>query len=193
MENNKEILKSFLKTELAKQNLELDAATFNLFFTVIDLTPRPSDESKEVKNIKVRQDSSGKTTAESIKLWNISQISTYDLLQFLIKEIGILMFDDTAKKVIYGLIALLIEYSPKVKHQFNDQDAKVLFSIAKLNSKNFTTEELLNQFNQDFEEGIEEEKLEDSLDELINWKVLRRTEAKHYEVKERITNLSRQR
>lgn len=191
MENKKEILKAFLEEEFRKQNIELDQATINAISSQIEFTPRPTDESEQVKSIKLKQDSSGKVTAESIKLWNITQISTEDLLKFLGKEIGILMFDDTIKKIIYAFGMLLLEYYPKLKHSFNEQDAKVIFSIAKLQKKNFTTEELNQQFKQDFEEGISEEKLEDSLDELIEWKVVKRTAAKQYALKENIKNLSR--
>lgn len=191
MENTKETLSAFLDAELSKQNLALDQATLDLLYANVDFIPRPSDESEEERSITTKQDSTGKLTAESIKLWNLSKISTYDLFQFVWKQAGLLIFDDPVKKILYGLGTLLVEYYPKVKHEFNEQDAKVLFSIAKLKRKEFTTGALLAQYNEDFETEINEDSLEDSLDELIEWNVIERTDAKHYEIKERITNLSR--
>lgn len=191
MATQKEILSAFLRAEMAKYDLDLDAATIQAINDAVVLVQRPSDESEETRTIYQQQDSSGKISATSIKLWNIAQISSYDILQLVGKETGILLFEDTAKKAIYALIMLMMEFYPKLKITFNDQDAQVIFAIAQLKKKAFSTGELHETYNGLFTDGITEERLEASLDALVECKVLRRTAAHQYQLREKIKNLSR--
>ncbi len=191
MNNQKAILQSFLESELSKMDLQLDEKTLQIIHQQVRLVERPGDESQETRSIKIKQDSSGKFSAESIKLWNVAQVSNYELLQFIGKEMGILLFDDTVKKVIYALVMLLLEYYPKLKVEFSDQEAQVLFAIAKLDKKEFSKEELMVSFNQQFEEGLTDDRMQASLDELLRLRVLKPLGNEQYRIREKIKNLSR--
>ena len=191
MSQQHEALSAFLENELAKHQLILDANTLNLIAENIVLKKRPISESEQNRTITTEVDSMGKVTAESFKLWNISQVSLHNLLQFLWKEGGIVLFDDTAKKAIYALGMLLIEFYPKLKITFNEQDAQVIFAIAQLQKKNFTTGELQGKYQELFSKGISVERIEASLEALVQFNVLKRTAAQEYLLKEKIKNLSR--
>lgn len=191
MNHQKEVLAAFLQPALEEKGFQLDEQTLNAIRANVQLAERPGDESGEVRTIRLKQSSSGKITASSIKLFNIAQVSIHDLLEFLGKEIGIMLFDDTAKKMIYSIVMLLLEFSPKLKVVFEEQDARVLFAISRLGKKEFSTAEIDHAYRKIFKTGLTEDGLEDSMDVLINYRVVKRTAAKQYVVKEKIKNLSR--
>lgn len=191
MEKQREILSAFLRSALAGRGLTLDESALNAIHQNLELIERPGDENQQTRTVRLEQDSTGKFSAASIKLYNIVQISPYELLGFLIKETGVLMFEETAQKVIYGLIALLHEFYPKLKVSFNEQEAKVLFTIARLEKNTFSTPELGLAFQQNFGNKLPEDRLEASLEVLVEHRVIERTAAKKYRRLEKIKNLRR--
>lgn len=191
MKDEKQVIAAYLRSALAERNLEPDESIINIIHSNVQLIDRPKEESEETRTVRLEMDSTGKITAESIKLYNIAQISTYDLLGFIGKEVGILLFDDTAKQMIYSLVMLLHEFYPKLKVAFNEQDAQVLFAIAQMGEKEFTTEELSNVYHETLKENLSEDKLEASLQTLVNHMVVKRTAVRKYRLREKIKNLSR--
>ena len=191
MHHQRDILEAYLTAALAQYGMTLDNATLDLFDENIQLIPRPVDESEETRSIEQKQDSSGKHSAESFKLMNIARLSTEDILKFIGQYGGIALFDETVKKVIYGFVMLLIDFYPKLKIQFSEQEAQVIYAISKLPEKTFTTEEVQHSFLQIFPQGLSTERMEASLQVLTENYVLHRTAAQTYELKERIKNLAR--
>ncbi|NJL77564.1 MAG: hypothetical protein HC892_23530 [Saprospiraceae bacterium] len=168
--------------------MALTPEVLNLLNQHVALVERPSDPPEETRSISIEQDSMGNITAESFKLYNIAQVSNHDLLTFVGKELGILLFDDTAKKIMYALLMLLFDFAPKLKLKFNEQDAKVLFAVAKLGKKAFTTSALQSTFSLVHASELTPEKLEASLEALVQYKVLKRTAFQEYELRRKKNN-----
>lgn len=104
---------------------------------------------------------------------------------------GILLFDDTPKKVLYGLGMLILEFIPSLTLTFSEQEAEVLFAIARLGKEAFTTDEVDKAYQEAIQKSLPEDRLEASLEKLVQLRVLRRTDVKAYELREKIKNLNR--
>ncbi len=191
MNQDKAILTAFLEDALQAYELTIDEETVDVLYRHIQLIERPPDESKETRAITMNVDSDGSISATSFKLYNIAQISTYDLLEFLAKEIGIALFDDTSKKIIYSFLMLLIDFSPKFKVKFNNQDAQILWGISLLKKKQFAINELTEKLEEILEEPIPKSNLDASIEKFIEHRVLKRTAADEYQIREKIKNLTR--
>ncbi|KGE87540.1 MAG: hypothetical protein ACE362_24080 [Phaeodactylibacter xiamenensis] len=67
----------------------------------------------------------------------------------------------------------------------------MLFAIARLGKKEFTTKEVDKAYQEAIQKSLPEDRLEASLEKLVQLRVLRRTDVKAYELKEKIKNLKR--
>ena len=190
-QKDKEALSAFVQASLQEKGWQLDEPTLKKLGTIVQLTPAESDLSEETRQVTIEQDSSGKVSASSFKLWNVAQISMHDLWGFIGKEIGILWFDETAKKMIYSLVMLIHEFYPKLKVTFSDQEAQVLFAIAQLKQNAFTAQELFPVFAEAFSSSLSEVQMEASLEVLVQHRVIERTAVKEYKIREKIKNLKR--
>lgn len=191
IQNQKAILEAFLNEALADKGLSLDEKSLNVINNNLELNKRPLPENEQRRLLKLSEETSGKKKAESIKLANLLELSIHEILVFIGKEMGILLFDDTPKKVIYGLGMLILEFIPSLTINFSEQEAEVLFAIARLGKNEFTTEEVSKAYQQAIQKNLPEERLEASLEKLVQLRVLRRTDVKAYELKEKIKNLKR--
>jgi hypothetical protein len=191
IQNQKAILEAFLNEALADKGLSLDEKSLNVINNNLELNKRPLPENEQRRLLKLSEDTSGKKKAESIKLANLLELSTHEILVFIGKEMGILLFDDTPKKVLYGLGMLILEFIPSLTINFSDQEAEVLFAIARLGKKEFTTNDVDKAYQEAIQKSLPEDRLEASLEKLVQLRVLRRTDVKAYELKERIKNLKR--
>lgn len=191
IQNQKAILEAFLNEALADKGLSLDEKSLNVINNNLELNKRPLPENEQRRLLKLSEDTSGKKKAESIKLANLLELSIHEILVFIGKEMGILLFDDTPKKVLYGLGMLILEFIPSLTLTFSDQEAEVLFAIARLGKKEFTTNEVDKAYQEAIQKSLPEDRLEASLEKLVQLRVLRRTDVKAYELKEKIKNLKR--
>lgn len=189
--NQKAILEAFLKEALADKGLSLDEKSLNLINENLQLKERPLPENEQRRLVKLSEDTSGKKKAASIKLSNLMELSTHEILTFIGKEMGILLFDDTPKKVLYGMGMLLLEFIPHLTFTFSEQEAEVLFAIARLGKKAFTTDDVDKAYQEAIRKSLPEDRLEASLEKLVQLRVLRRTDVKAYELREKIKNLNR--
>lgn len=191
MENQKEILAAYLAEALAEKGLSLDQETLNLMDRCVQLVPRPLSEHEEARSITQTKDSSGKHSATSFKLANIAQLETEDIIKILGISTGILMDGDKAQKIIYAFVMLLIDFYPKLKIKFSDQEAQVIYALSKLQEKTFTTSQVAASYQAIFKNELTLEQLEASLDVLEESDVLKRTALETYQLRERIKNLVR--
>ncbi|WP_282776072.1 hypothetical protein [Phaeodactylibacter xiamenensis] len=191
IQNQKAILEAFLNEALADKGLSLDEKSLNVINNNLELNKRPLPENEQRRLLKLSEDTSGKKKAESIKLANLLELSIHEILVFIGKEMGILLFDDTPKRVLYGLGMLILEFIPSLTLTFSDQEAEVLFAIARLGNKEFTTNDVGKAYQEAIQKSLPEDRLEASLEKLVQLRVLRRTDVKAYELKEKIKNLKR--
>ncbi|MEZ4984603.1 MAG: hypothetical protein R2795_06160 [Saprospiraceae bacterium] len=104
MTDQKQILAAYLTEVLAERGMELDPTTLDFIHENVQLEARRPDESEEERSITQQVNSAGKHNASSFKLANIARMDTEKLLGFAHKYVGILMFDDAAKKIIYNVV-----------------------------------------------------------------------------------------
>ncbi|MEM6700384.1 MAG: hypothetical protein AAF599_18415, partial [Bacteroidota bacterium] len=124
MNSTSQILEAFLSEKLVEHGLSLSPNTLARISHNVSLVEREGELHEETRTIKFAQDSSGNISASSFKLWNIAQVSIYDLLMLIGGEVGIGLFIDTAKETIFALGILLAEFYPKLKVNFKEQEAE---------------------------------------------------------------------
>ncbi|HMQ64356.1 MAG TPA: hypothetical protein PKE06_26975 [Flavilitoribacter sp.] len=188
----KEVLKAFFENAFYRQGWPMDDKALSLLHQAINLSERPPDESESYRTAYVRQESDGKVTAHSIKLYNISQVGLTDLFGLLYKEMGLILFEETVQKVLYGLGVLLIDFLPKLKYEFNEQDAKLLLCLVKLNKKQFTKPELAAQYKTSFKKNLAQDKLDASITLFKDLRVIKSVAQGEYKIEEKIKNLTRE-
>ncbi len=149
MNKKEKIVKAFLEAKFQSNDLDpvinsnaLAPTFLKTFNAFVDLEIGETAEDEEYRSITVTEDTDGSYKAESIKLYNLMKISFYDLFGFLAKETSIGLTEDTAIKFGLSMFNLIYDFYPKLKYTFNATDAKILYSIYKLNKKEFTIQEL---------------------------------------------------
>lgn len=142
MNKEKAALRAFLIKKLTEAGWEVDETTLNALLSSVILEEGEPDEAKETRTISIKEDTDGKITAESVKLFNLMKVSYHDLMGFLIKEATILLTEDTKVKVFLSLLNLLHEFYPKLTYAFNETDAKILSAIYFLKKEAFTVTEV---------------------------------------------------
>ena len=182
----KEVLKAFLEEAFNRQSWPMDEEALALLHQAINLSERPPDESESYRTAYVRQESDGKVTARSIKLYNISQVELTDLFGLLYKEMGLIWFEETAPKVLYGLGTLLIDFLPRLKYEFNEQDAKLLMCIVKLNKKQFKKTEMADQYKSSYRKALGQDKLDASIALFKDLRVIKSVGEGEYKIVEKI-------
>lgn len=189
--NQKEVLKAFLETKAKTEGMELESWMVSAIHRNTELKPVPSNEAEEVRTVTITESSDGSVTAESIKLYNISEIKLYDIMSFILKETGIGLFEDTAKKAMWALFMLVWEFYPHLKKEFTPFDSQVLFAVSQLPEKAFTFQELEAKLNSQLKENVDATFLNRSLNYLIQLRVIERTKKDGYKKKEKLKNISR--
>lgn len=189
----KEVLEAYLSNLFKQQGETLDDSTLNALHQVVDLEERPPSEKESYRTLHGEVDTDGTVDFHSIKLFNLSQVSLQDLFSLLHKEMGILLFEDTKLKILYGLGALILDFYPHLKFEFNEQDSRVLLAVSELQKNPFTKEELANQYKATNGSALEDEKLTASINHLKDMKVLvaKEKEVVVYQLKEKIKEIDR--
>jgi hypothetical protein len=193
--NEREILHAFLTKAFQEKNYVLDDQTFDLLYQAVSMQVRDPNESETTRTLSGEINSKGEITYESFKLFNLTQVKIYDLLDLIQKQAVMLLFEDNAHKVLYGLGALLFEFYPKMGRKFDGLDAEIIFTIKSMENKtNFSKEELLLCYKNHFpDKDISMSNIEDSLELLKESRVIRESKQDEtkFELKEKIKNLVR--
>ena len=189
MENNELTLREFITTSLAAD--ASDAADDNDVFRAVNavafLQEGESNEADQSRTVTISEDSDGRVTAKSIKLYNIVTISFHDLSGFFLKGLFISFAETTKQKIVFGLLALVHEFYPKLSHAFNEQDSRVLLVMLELGNREFTLDEVAHAHRQRFGEELPRERLNRTRDGLEKYKILRYKGAGKYIVREKMT------
>ena len=182
----KEVLKAFLEEAFNRQSWPMDEEALALLHQAINLSERPPDESESYRTAYVRQESDGKVSARSIKLYNISQVKLSDLFKLLFKESQLILTENVMLKVLFGLGSILIDFLPKLEYKFNEQDAKLLMCIVKLNKKQFKKIELADQYKSSYQEALGQDKLDASITLFKDLRVIKSVGEGEYKIVEKI-------
>lgn len=183
MNKKEEIIKALFAEKFGETD-EIVAQTIS---KIINLEIGNSNEDDETRSIDIVEDSDGKITAKSFKLYNIMKVSNYDLGKLLIEETTLALVEDTRLKITLGLIKMLYEFYPKLTYAFNDTDAKILLTIYQLQKKSITPPEVYDTYLQNFTTSVSTAQIERSLNFLKDMRVLKYLGNGNFEVREKMT------
>jgi hypothetical protein len=187
MATQKEIIAAFVVEKIH----DVDAETANQIVRALNasvtLEQGNSNEDDETRSISLKEDTDGKITAKSMKLFNLMKISYYDLFGFLSKEVAIGFTEDSRVKIIVSLFNLFYDFYPKFAYTFNETDAKVLLAIWQLNKKSFSAEEVLEEYAKNHTPSVASAQIARSLTFFKDMRVVKDLGKGQYEVKEKIT------
>ena len=107
------------------------------------------------------------------------------MLKLLAKEGSIALFVEGREKILYYLGMLLMDFYPHLEKKFTEQEAQILYAIAQLNSKAFTQEELEIAVYEHSQNKLSNKQIEASINILIDYRVIKRTAIKEYQLRER--------
>lgn len=172
MNQQEQILSAFLAEQLPDFDVSSKEGKQILLLLSETLSLAQQDANEGYRTVTIKEDSDGKITAHSIKLFNILQADLDKQIKLLSRAIAIFPIA-LALQFTAGFLAILAYFIPMLKVEFNEQDAKVLLAIYKLHSKTFSTDTVNKELqNIDFE-SLTQKKLHASLVKLANAKVIR--------------------
>jgi hypothetical protein len=175
-----------LRAFLAEKTDGIDEKVFSAVNAAVRFEKGEGTEAGETRTVKIIEDTDGSIMADSFKLYNLMRVSFHDLSGFLLKETTIFLTEDVKIKVIMSLLNLVFEFVPKLKHRFNDQDAKVLYAIWQMGNVPFTVEQVTEKYGENFDPAIDPEKVSRSLKSLYQLKVLKYQGGDQYIARERM-------
>lgn len=187
MANQKEIIAAFVSEKMHGVDAETASQIVRALNASVTLEQGNSNEADETRSVTLKEDSDGKVSAKSIKLFNLMKVSAYDLFGFLSKEITIGLTEDSRIKILVSLFNLLYDFYPKLTYTFNEMDAKILTAIWQLNKKTITAEEVLDSYGQTNTPSVSTAQMQRSLAFFSELKVIKNLGKGQYEVKEKIT------
>lgn len=187
MVNQKEIIAAFVSEKMQGIDSEINEKIVRALNAAITLEKGDSNEAEETRSITLKEDTDGKITAKSMKLFNLMKVSYYDLFGFLSKEIAIGLTEDSRVKILISLFNLFYDFYPKFSYAFNETDAKVLMVIWQLNKKGFTAEEVLEEYTKNHTPSVSTAQIQRSLIFFKDMRVIKDLGKGQYEVKEKIT------
>jgi hypothetical protein len=185
MKKEREVLRKFV-TELFP---DADENVLRTIAAVTELERGEGNESKETRKITIKEDTDGKITAKSIKMYNLIKVSFHDLIGFLGKGAAIPFLEDTRVKIIFALFTLLHDFYPKLTCEFNEQDAKLLLGIldlVELGRNEFTAKDIAESCRQRFAPALTEDQINRSLGYFKKLKVLKQLAGGRYVVREKM-------
>lgn len=169
MQEVEKLLNEFLKEELPGFDGRSESDQ-NVLMVLSSLTEYVEEEN--TRGVYLTEDSDGSMEGYSLKLSNIFSKGLTDWMNLFGKTTAIFGIVEFLKLASAFLLLVPVFYEG-IKEAFNEQDAKVLFSIFKLHQKNFSLEEVRKQFQKSFEtEHLPSERLEATLLKLSNTGVL---------------------
>lgn len=172
MKKKEQILRAFAMEKLEAQGWESNENILDAIISFVRLEEGTPSIQQETRTATVTEDTDGKLTAKSIKLYNIVKVKNYDLLGFAIKQNAALLTEDDRLKVFFTILNLLHEFYSKLTYPFNEQDAKILLLIYLEKGKHFDLAKIVSAYNKKFEPTLAEEKILNSLQHFVKMKVI---------------------
>jgi len=173
MNQQEQILAAYLKEELPDFEISRKEDKQILILLSESLSFKKKATGEETyRDVTIKEDSDGKISAYSIKLFNVLHVDLDKQINFLAKAGGILTIASMLKFTL-GFLGILAFFIPMRKLEFNEQDAKVLLAIYKLHKKEFSQSEIGHEFQVLNFEPIEPNRMNASLVKLANARVLK--------------------
>lgn len=178
-------LRQFIAEKLTERGYTPDDATLDNLSACIILEEGESDESTETRIVHLKEGTDGKKGAESVKWYNMMRISYQDLMNLIFKALKNTLVEDAALKLIFGAVDVILEFYPKLKISFNEQDAKLLWLMYGLNQKQVTVDELAQAWRSQYGDTLPADQPKRSLDSFHDLRIVRAEGNNTYTIREK--------
>lgn len=186
--NPKETLKSVLDEELKASGVRLDDVTWQQIHLAIQLKEGDSDESQEERSIRIKEGPYDEVTATHFSFYNLLEVDFYDLLGLGLDAAPIMMMGTEPKvKIILAILKMLHSFYPKLEHEFNETDSRILLVIADLGEKLFSQEEVEAAYKEQFGNTIDSNRLYRALGYFRKKGILRHVQDGKYHLEEKVS------
>ena len=186
MKKKEQILRAFIKEKLEQEGWEADEKIMDAILSNVKIEEGTPPLDQEVRSTTIIEDTDGTHTSESIKLYNLIKIKNYDLTGFAIKQNAAIFTNDDKLKIAFTLLNLFHEFYAHTKHKFNPQDTKVLVMIYEQGGETFSLEKLNEVNNSNFTPPVSNDGILNSLNKLIDRRVIKRLGDNEYKAIDRI-------
>lgn len=187
MINQEQTIKAFVAENAQGMDADTQQYIARALNAAVTLERGNSNEAEETRSVSLKEDTDGKVTAKSLKLFNLMKVSYYDLFGFLAEEIIIALTEDSRTKIITSLFKLFYSFYPKLTYTFNDTDAKILMAIWQMNKQKWTADEVLDAYTQKNTPSVSTEQIQRSLNFLNELRVVKYLGKGVYEQREKVT------
>jgi len=188
MEHNpKATLKSVLSEELKSSGVQLDESAWQQIQLAIQLKEGDSDESQEERSIRIKEGPYDEVTATHFSFYNLVDVDFYDLLGLGLDAAPIMMMGTEPKvKIILAILKVLHSFYPKLEHEFNETDSRILLVIADLGEGLFTQEAVEEAYEEQYGVAIDPKRLYRALGYFRKKGILRHIEDGKYRLEEKV-------
>jgi len=189
MEHNpKATLKSVLSEELKSSDVQIDESAWHQIHLALQLKEGDSDESQEERSIRIKEGPYDEVTATHFSFYNLLEVDFYDLLGLGLDAAPIMMMDTEPKaKIILAILKVLYSFKPKLEHEFNETDSRILLAIAGLGDGLFTQEEVEAAYKEQFGNAIDSNRLYRALGYFRKKSILRHVQDGKYALEEKVS------
>jgi hypothetical protein len=188
MEHNpKATLKSVLSEELKSSGVQLDESAWQQIQLAIQLKEGDSDESQEERSIRIKEGPYDEVTATHFSFYNLVDVDFYDLLGLGLDAAPIMMMGTEPKvKIILAILKVLHSFYPKLEHEFNETDSRILLVIADLGEGLFTQEAVEEAYEEQYGIAIDPKRLYRALGYFRKKSILRHIKDGKYRLEEKV-------
>lgn len=186
--NPKETLKSVLNDQLKTLGVQLDDAAWQQIHLAMQLKEGESDESQEERSIRIKEGPYDDVTATHFSFYNLIDVDFYDLLGLGLDAAPIMMMGTEPKvKIILAILKVLHSFYPKLEHEFNETDSRILLVIADFGERLFTQEEVEAAYMEQFGNAINSKRLYRAIGYFREKGILRHIEDGKYRLEEKVS------
>ena len=193
MKNKEKILVSYINQKFSENGLEIDTDFEKKFASCIELEEGYRKIEDETRSVTIKEDTDGKISASSIKLYNIMKVEQFEIQKSLIKTDAVffdagLLNTDQIIKMCFTLLDIAYEFYSKLKYTFNDTDAKILAAIYQftIKEKEFTETGLNTFYSVNSNETLKDGQISRSLHFFTSLKVIKDLGEGKYALRERL-------
>lgn len=188
---NYTILENFVSQLYPHEKDDTVVTISEVFNRVTRVESAPVPEKDKDRTITLKEDTDKKISAKSIKIPNLQELNLRDLAEIVVDGTAIVWIEDTRIKIAYGVVKLLFKFHSKMEYKFNEQDSRLLLCIFNLQPNSFTATEVVDEYQEKYDESLPAENLNASMDLFEKLKVLERVSPGTYRLEEKIDKRSR--
>jgi hypothetical protein len=188
---SKDILRAFLHAELPAHGHQVDEDLLDKVETIIRLSIDENNLDNQYRWLFYKEGVDFRPTVESIKLYNKVQIDLLTLLRFGAAGSVSVIGENMMIKLALSTFLVILEFINTKKVKFNDDDAKILLAIYKLNTKEFDKAQVIESYRAWFAEDINANELDRSMAFMVHIESIESLGNDRYRRIEKIVDMDR--